>query len=162
VVCATVIGAATACAVGAVAVQSYVRKCRRWGRAMEILQELEEKCATPTWKLKRIADAMNVEMHAGLASEGGSKLKMLITYVDKLPTGYCSILFFIQSTILFNLFIMLLVCSYASLPFLGMRKDYTMPWILEGLIFGCYVCNWEARKEVSFVKNLLRCQFLLI
>ncbi|KAG4400225.1 hypothetical protein GLYMA_07G015102v4 [Glycine max] len=30
---------------------------------------------------------MNVEMHAGLASEGGSKLKMLITYVAKLPTG---------------------------------------------------------------------------
>ncbi|CAJ1951077.1 unnamed protein product [Sphenostylis stenocarpa] len=87
VVCATVIGAATACAVGAVAVQRYVRKCRQWGRAMEILQELEEKCATPTWKLKLVADAMNVEMHAGLASEGGSKLKMLITYVDKLPTG---------------------------------------------------------------------------
>ncbi|WVZ24456.1 hypothetical protein V8G54_003000 [Vigna mungo] len=53
----------------------------------EMPTELEEKCATPTWKLKRIADAMNVEMHAGLASEGGSKLKMLITYVDKLPTG---------------------------------------------------------------------------
>ncbi|KAL9304422.1 hypothetical protein ACSQ67_021685 [Phaseolus vulgaris] len=88
VVCATVIGAATACAVGAVVVHRYVRKCRRWGRVTEILQELEEKCATPSWKLKRIADAMNVEMHAGLASEGGSKLKMLITYVDKLPTGY--------------------------------------------------------------------------
>lgn len=110
--CATVIGAATACAVGAVAVQRYVRKCRRWGRALEILQELEEKCATPTWKLKRIADAMNVEMHAGLASEGGSKLKMLITYVDKLPTGYYSILFFLQSTILFNLFIILLITTF--------------------------------------------------
>ncbi|KAI3670504.1 hypothetical protein L1987_87840 [Smallanthus sonchifolius] len=32
-----------------------------------------------------VADAMTVEMHAGLASEGGSKLKMLITYVDNLP-----------------------------------------------------------------------------
>ncbi|XP_020264945.1 hexokinase-2-like [Asparagus officinalis] len=30
---------------------------------------------------------MTVEMHAGLASEGGSKLKMLISYVDNLPTG---------------------------------------------------------------------------
>ncbi|KAJ8419996.1 LOW QUALITY PROTEIN: hypothetical protein Cgig2_018473 [Carnegiea gigantea] len=30
---------------------------------------------------------MAVEMHAGLASEGGSKLKMLLTYVDKLPNG---------------------------------------------------------------------------
>ncbi|KAK7389590.1 hypothetical protein VNO78_24754 [Psophocarpus tetragonolobus] len=81
---ATVIVAATACGV---AVQRYIRKCGRWGRAMEILKELEEKCATPPWKLNLIADAMNVEMHAGLASEGGSKLKMLITYVDKLPTG---------------------------------------------------------------------------
>ncbi|KAG9151008.1 hypothetical protein Leryth_003122 [Lithospermum erythrorhizon] len=26
-------------------------------------------------------------MHAGLASENGSKLKMLISYVDNLPTG---------------------------------------------------------------------------
>lgn len=88
VVCATVIGAATACTVATVVVQRYLRKCRRWGRAMEILKELEEKCATPTGKLKLVADAMNVEMHAGLASEGGSKLKMLITYVDNLPTGY--------------------------------------------------------------------------
>jgi len=115
-VCATVIGAATACAVGAVVVHRYVRKCRRWGRVTEILQELEEKCATPSWKLKRIADAMNVEMHAGLASEGGSKLKMLITYVDKLPTGYYSILFllpiYLQSKILFNVFIVLLITAF--------------------------------------------------
>ncbi|KAK7349216.1 hypothetical protein VNO77_06401 [Canavalia gladiata] len=86
-VCATVIGAATACAVAAAVVQRYVRKSRRWGRVMAILKELEEKCATPAWKLKLVGDAMSVEMHAGLASEGGSKLKMLITYVDKLPTG---------------------------------------------------------------------------
>ncbi|KAJ1390929.1 Hexokinase, N-terminal [Sesbania bispinosa] len=87
VVSATVIGAATVCAVGAVVVHRYVKKSRRWGRAMAILKELEEKCATPTWKLKQVADAMTVEMHAGLASEGGSKLKMLITFVDNLPTG---------------------------------------------------------------------------
>ncbi|KHN05494.1 Hexokinase-3 [Glycine soja] len=30
---------------------------------------------------------MAVEMHAGLASEGGSKLKMLLTYVHNLPNG---------------------------------------------------------------------------
>ncbi|KAF2301137.1 hypothetical protein GH714_020328 [Hevea brasiliensis] len=48
---------------------------------------MEEKCATPIGKLKQVADAMLVEMHAGLASEGGSKLKMLISYVDNLPTG---------------------------------------------------------------------------
>ncbi|KAL2338022.1 hypothetical protein Fmac_012468 [Flemingia macrophylla] len=84
VVGAAVIGAA---AVAAVVVHRHVSKSRRWGRAMEIVKELEEKCATPTWKLKLVADAMTVEMHAGLASEGGSKLKMLITYVDNLPTG---------------------------------------------------------------------------
>ncbi|KAL3008104.1 hypothetical protein AAZX31_07G013500 [Glycine max] len=87
VVCATVIGACTEAA--AAAVHRNVRKCQRWGRAVEILKELEEKIAKPTWKLKLklVVDAMNVEMHAGLASEGGSKLKMLITYVAKLPTG---------------------------------------------------------------------------
>ncbi|KAJ8422107.1 hypothetical protein Cgig2_011150 [Carnegiea gigantea] len=30
---------------------------------------------------------MAVEMHAGLASKGGSELKMLLTYADKLPNG---------------------------------------------------------------------------
>ncbi|KAI3920870.1 hypothetical protein MKW92_053827, partial [Papaver armeniacum] len=30
---------------------------------------------------------MTAEMHAGLASEGGTKLKMLNSYVDNLPTG---------------------------------------------------------------------------
>ncbi|CAA6662140.1 unnamed protein product [Spirodela intermedia] len=30
---------------------------------------------------------MAVEMHAGLASDGGSKLKMLLTFVDTLPNG---------------------------------------------------------------------------
>ncbi|KAG6788986.1 hypothetical protein POTOM_005066 [Populus tomentosa] len=34
-----------------------------------------------------VADAMVVEMHAGLASEGGSKLKMHISYIDNLPSG---------------------------------------------------------------------------
>lgn len=54
---------------------------------MSIVKEFEEKCGTPQAKLKQIADAMTVEMHAGLASEGGSKLKMLISYVDNLPTS---------------------------------------------------------------------------
>lgn len=54
---------------------------------MAILNEFEEKCSTPISRLKQVADAMVVEMHAGLASQGGSKLKMLISYVDNLPTG---------------------------------------------------------------------------
>ncbi|XP_058745368.1 hexokinase-2-like [Vicia villosa] len=87
VVCATVIGATAACAVATVLIQRHVKKSKRWGKAKAILKEFEEKCATPTWKLKQVADAMAVEMQAGLASEGGSKLKMLISFVDNLPTG---------------------------------------------------------------------------
>lgn len=59
----------------------------KWARAMAILKDFEDKCGTPIGKLRQIADAMTVEMHAGLASEGGSKLKMLISFVDNLPTG---------------------------------------------------------------------------
>jgi len=65
-----------------------MRSSGRWAKAMAILREVEEKCGTPIGKLRQVADAMLVEMHAGLASEGGSKLKMLISYVDNLPTGY--------------------------------------------------------------------------
>ncbi|AET01524.1 putative hexokinase [Medicago truncatula] len=87
VACATVIGATAACAVATVLIHRYVKKSKRWGKAIAILKEFEEKCATPTLKLKQVADAMTVEMHAGLASDGGSKLKMLISFVDNLPTG---------------------------------------------------------------------------
>ncbi|KAG9449807.1 hypothetical protein H6P81_009772 [Aristolochia fimbriata] len=84
---AAVVCAATACAVAALIVRHRMRNSGRWARAMAILKEFEEKCATPISKLRQVADAMTVEMHAGLASEGGSKLKMLISYVDNLPTG---------------------------------------------------------------------------
>ncbi|KAL4589223.1 hypothetical protein LXL04_002128 [Taraxacum kok-saghyz] len=84
---AAVIGGAAICAAAALIARHHVRSSRRWAKTAEILRELEEKCATPNAKLKQIADAMTVEMHAGLASEGGSKLKMLISYVDNLPTG---------------------------------------------------------------------------
>ncbi|KAI3881556.1 hypothetical protein MKW92_028303 [Papaver armeniacum] len=56
-------------------------------KAMSILKEFKEQCATPIGKLRLVADAMTAEMHAGLASEGGSNLKMLNSYVDNLPTG---------------------------------------------------------------------------
>lgn len=82
---------AAVCTATAVAVAELVRHRMRssgqWLRAMGIVREFEEGCATPIAKLRQVADAMTVEMHAGLASEEG-KLKMLITYVDKLPTGY--------------------------------------------------------------------------
>ncbi|KAJ4787510.1 Hexokinase [Rhynchospora pubera] len=62
-------------------------KGTKWGKVREILTEIEKKCATPVARLRQVADAMAVEMHAGLASDGGSKLKMLLSYVDNLPTG---------------------------------------------------------------------------
>ncbi|PHU03116.1 Hexokinase-3 [Capsicum chinense] len=82
------VGCATAaCIVAAAMVGKRVRRRRKWRKMVKVLEELEESCATPVGRLKQVVDAMAVEMHAGLASEGGSKLKMLLTYVDKLPNG---------------------------------------------------------------------------
>ncbi|KAL0460935.1 UNVERIFIED_CONTAM: Hexokinase-3 [Sesamum latifolium] len=64
-----------------------VRRRKAWRRVVRLLEELEEGCATPVGRLRQVVDAMAVEMHAGLASEGGSKLKMLLTYIHILPTG---------------------------------------------------------------------------
>lgn len=79
--------AATACAVAAVVVGRRVRSRRKWRRVVAVLAELEEGCETTVGRLRQVVDAMAVEMHAGLASEGGSKLKMLLTFVDRLPNG---------------------------------------------------------------------------
>lgn len=87
VVGAAIVGAAAVCAAAAFMVRRRMQSYSKWARAVAIVRELEEKCGTPDTKLKQVADAMTVEMHAGLASEGGSKLKMLISYVDNLPTG---------------------------------------------------------------------------
>ncbi|CAJ1937064.1 unnamed protein product [Sphenostylis stenocarpa] len=84
---AAVVCAAAVCAAAALVVRHRMISSRKWSRAMAILKEFEEKCGTPIGKLRQVADAMNVEMHAGLASEGGSKLNMLISFVDNLPTG---------------------------------------------------------------------------
>lgn len=83
-----VIGTAAVVAAAALVVRQRMRSSGRWARARALVKEFEEKCGTPEAKLKQVADAMTVEMHAGLASEGGSKLKMLISFVDNLPTGY--------------------------------------------------------------------------
>ena len=45
------------------------------------MEDFEEKCGTHVGKLRLVADAMDVEMHVGLASETGSKLQMSISYV---------------------------------------------------------------------------------
>lgn len=79
--------AMAACIVAAAMVGKRVGKRRKWLKMAKVLEELEESCDTTVFRLKQVVDAMAVEMHAGLASEGGSKLKMLLTYVDKLPNG---------------------------------------------------------------------------
>jgi len=83
-----VVCAAAACAAAALVVRHLMRSSGKWGRAVAMVRELEKQCGTPIAKLRQVADAMDVEMHAGLASEGGSKLKMLITFVDNLPSGF--------------------------------------------------------------------------
>ncbi|KAJ3673274.1 hypothetical protein LUZ60_006648 [Juncus effusus] len=86
----TVYTAATAAVVACVVAAVVIRKKtkgEKWGKVQNLLTQIEAKCALPIDKLGEVAEAMTVEMHAGLASEGGSKLKMLLSYVDKLPTG---------------------------------------------------------------------------
>ncbi|KAL7151897.1 hypothetical protein ABFS83_04G061900 [Erythranthe nasuta] len=78
--------AVAACVVAAVMVGRTVRRRSGWRRVLRVLEELEEGCATPVGRLRQVVDAMAVEMHAGLASEGGSKLKMLLTFIHNLPT----------------------------------------------------------------------------
>lgn len=87
---ATAIGAATVCAVAAAMIVRNRRKREvivKWDRVDVILGDLKAKCDTPIGKLREIAEDMSVEMLAGLAAEGGSKLKMIISFVDNLPTG---------------------------------------------------------------------------
>ena len=80
--------AAAACAIAAVLVARRASARARWRRAVALLRDFEDGCATPPARLRQVVDAMVVEMHAGLASDGGSKLKMLLTFVDALPNGY--------------------------------------------------------------------------
>jgi len=87
------VAATTAVAVAVSGVMWYQKLNRKkegnakLARAEEMVAELERNCASPLERLRQLADAMEVEMHAGLALEGGSRLKMLLTYVDSLPTG---------------------------------------------------------------------------
>ncbi|TVU50265.1 hypothetical protein EJB05_01631, partial [Eragrostis curvula] len=65
------------------------RRATRWTQEDAVLQDLEERCAVPAERLRLVADAMVTEMRVGLsaAAEDGSLLKMLVTYVDSLPSG---------------------------------------------------------------------------
>ncbi|XWS20962.1 hypothetical protein CRYUN_Cryun30bG0014300 [Craigia yunnanensis] len=52
-----------------------------------ILTKLQKDCATSLAVLRHVADSMSADMRAGLAVDGGSDLKMILSYVDSLPTG---------------------------------------------------------------------------
>ncbi|GMH03720.1 hypothetical protein Nepgr_005559 [Nepenthes gracilis] len=55
--------------------------------AMEILKGFEERCRTPADKLKKVAEDLVAMMHRGLEDEDSSCVKMLVSYVNCLPTG---------------------------------------------------------------------------
>ncbi|KAK4351879.1 hypothetical protein RND71_027397 [Anisodus tanguticus] len=59
-----------------------------------ILTKLQKDCATPLPVLRHVADAMAADMRAGLAVDGSSDLKMILSYVDTLPTGNEKCLFY--------------------------------------------------------------------
>ncbi|KAE9585996.1 putative hexokinase [Lupinus albus] len=84
---AEVVSAAAVCAAAVLVVRHLMKNSGKWGQVLRIVKEFDKQCGTPIEKLRQIGDAMEVEMHAGLASEGASKLKMLISFVDNLPTG---------------------------------------------------------------------------
>ncbi|XP_038897091.1 hexokinase-2, chloroplastic [Benincasa hispida] len=52
-----------------------------------ILTKFQKDCDTPLPVLRHVADAMADDMRAGLAVDGGSDLKMILSYVDTLPSG---------------------------------------------------------------------------
>ncbi|BBN14847.1 hexokinase [Marchantia polymorpha subsp. ruderalis] len=79
--------AAVACAGAVVVVSRRIRERGQRAKCLAILEEFRTACATPVSRLRQIVDALVVEMHAGLASDGGSRLKMLPSFVDVLPNG---------------------------------------------------------------------------
>nr|CAB3478156.1 unnamed protein product [Digitaria exilis] len=92
---ATAVFAAAAAA--AVLARQRLREANRWARAGAVLRALELRCATPAERLRQVADAMAAEMRPGLAGDdsdgggGSALLKMLVTYVDSLPSGCCQL-----------------------------------------------------------------------
>uniref|UniRef100_A0A0E0JII4 Phosphotransferase n=1 Tax=Oryza punctata TaxID=4537 RepID=A0A0E0JII4_ORYPU len=90
---AVVVCAAAAAAVGVAVVVSRRRRSKREAeeerrrRAAAVIEEVEQMFSTPTALLRGIADAMVEEMERGLRPDPHAPLKMLISYVDNLPTG---------------------------------------------------------------------------
>ncbi|XP_024533280.1 hexokinase-1 [Selaginella moellendorffii] len=85
---------ALSCAVAAMVVNKQMQKNVNWGRVQATIKEFRDGCATPLQRLQKLAADMHKEMIAGLAKDGGSKLKMLLSFVEKLPSGNESGLFY--------------------------------------------------------------------
>ena len=89
---AVVVCAAAAAAVGVAVVVSRRRRRRREAederkrKAAAVVEEVEQAFSTPTALLRGIADAMVEEMERGLRADPHAPIKMLISYVDNLPT----------------------------------------------------------------------------
>ncbi|KAJ8644891.1 hypothetical protein MRB53_006639 [Persea americana] len=77
----------TTCAEAILSMGQRLKSSGRWVRAAAIVGEFRRGCGASTEKLRQVAEAMMEEMNKGLASEGGRKLKMIISHVDTLPTG---------------------------------------------------------------------------
>jgi hexokinase len=85
---AAVCASAAAAAVAVMAMRRRKELAGRRARAASVIEELEGIFATPIERLRLIADEMVEEMQRGLTSDSsGSSLKMILSYVDKLPTG---------------------------------------------------------------------------
>ena len=91
------------CAVATVLVGRGIRRRMKWWRLVRVVKDFEHGCEATVWTLRQVASAMTVEMRAGLATHSGSKLEMLVTFVDKLPNGY-SMLHFILCNSQFSSF----------------------------------------------------------
>uniref|UniRef100_A0A0D6R1Y1 Phosphotransferase n=1 Tax=Araucaria cunninghamii TaxID=56994 RepID=A0A0D6R1Y1_ARACU len=94
VVGATIAFSAAACAVAVFVARQRMRNKMRCSRAAAVLEELQKASATPLELLRDVVDAMTAEMEAGLERENGSKLQMLISFVENLPTGHEKGLFY--------------------------------------------------------------------
>ena len=67
------------------------QKTNKLRQAEKLIHEFRQSSATPLPLLHQVADDLVHEMYVGLAREGGSdQLKMLPTFVQRLPSGYVS------------------------------------------------------------------------
>lgn len=62
-------------------------EAERKRKVAAVIEEVERTLSTPTALLRSIADALVAEMERGLRGDIHAQLKMLISYVDNLPSG---------------------------------------------------------------------------